>query len=262
MSMDSEINNTIKHPKSINNIQCIGPCYEAGSVIIHPVTLEEITNPVNNFCPVDNVFITNPKTGEKMIEVIDFCYMPTISHKDKSILNDDLRKKLLAPTFKFNSSYFLKIYYNIGSLEEGVEWLEKNDISPFKTKERVFNQIMLVHGDNLSIADHRIVKFIRDIMIYNLQSIFRAVAKYIDIRDDKIVLTSPEQKQNEDLDKSKIGLINSYIKTRFLGESEIGRFVSKFVRYGSEHLKKPNLSVILVDSMADYIVKRIETSIA
>jgi hypothetical protein len=259
--MDSNINNTIKHPKSINNIQCIGPCYEAGSVIIHPVTLEEITNPDKNFCPVDNVFITNPKTGERMIEVIDFCYMPTISQKDKMALNDDLRKKLLAPTFKFNSSYFLKIYYNIGSLEEGVEWLEKNSISPFKTRERVFNQIMFVHGDNLSIADHRIVKFIRDIMIYNLPSIFREVSKYIDIRDDKIVLTSPEKRQNVELNKSKISLINSYIKTKFLGESEIGRFVSKFVRYGSEHLKKPDLSTTLVESTIDYIVKRIEASI-
>jgi hypothetical protein len=180
-----------------------------------------------------------------------------------SKFSDVLRQQLIAPTFKFSTNHFLRIYYNIGSLEEGIEWLEKNETSPYRTKERVFNQLMMLYGDNLSIADHRMVKFIREIMIYNLPLIFRAVSKYIEIRDDKIVLTLPENRQHEEgkVNKSQIALINSYVKTKFLGESEIGRFISKFLRYGVEYLKKPNFSKILVDNMIDYIIQRIRVTL-
>lgn len=259
MNPESDID--IKYPKSVNNVQCIGPCYSAGSTIIHPVTLEEISLPNSNFCPVDTIIVTNPETGEKIIDTIDFCYMPTITQKDKPILNEEIRKKLLAPTFKFSTTYFLKIYYNIGSLEEGITWIDNNTMSPYRTRERIFNQMMLLYGDNLSIADHRLVKFIREIMIINISEIFKHISKFIDIRDDKIILIRPENRQTIDLDRSKINLINSYIKTKFLGDSEISRFVSKFIRYGSEHLKRANLSHVLVESMIDYIIKRIESSI-
>ena len=98
-------------------------------------------------------------------------------------------------------------------------------------------------------------------MIQNISTIFSQISKYIDISDDKIVLTRPdESRQANTFDRSKYNLIKSYIKTRFLGDSEISKFVSKFVRYGSEHLKKTNLSQILVESMIDYIIKRVESS--
>lgn len=259
--MDSDEQSNIKYPKSVNNVQCIGPCYAAGSTIIHPVTLEEISLPNSNFCPVDTIIITNPETGEKVVDTIDFCYMPTITQKDKHMLDQEIRKKLLAPTFKFSTTYFLKIYYDIGSLEEGIEWLDNNVMIPFRTRERVFNQMMTLYGDNMSIADHRIINFVRELMIRNIISISQKVSQYIDIRDDKIVLTSPDPNRDIGQNKSKVNLINSYIKTKFLGDSEIGRFVSKFVRYGSEQIKQPNLSQALVERMIEYIIKRIEASL-
>ena len=177
------------------------------------------------------------------------------------MLDQEIRKKLLAPTFKFSTTYFLKIYYDIGSLEEGIEWLDNNVMIPFRTRERVFNQMMTLYGDNMSIADHRIISFVRELMVRNITSISQKVSQYIDIRDDKIVLTSPDPNRDIGQDKSKVNLINSYIKTKFLGDSEIGRFVSKFVRYGSEQIKKPNLSQALVERMIEYIIKRIEASL-
>jgi hypothetical protein len=258
--MDSDVQSNNKYPKSVNGIQCIGPCYVAGSTMIHPITLEEIILPYDNFCPVDTNIITDKKTGEKIIDTFDFCNTPTVTQKNKKILDKELRIKILAPTFTFNSTYFLKIYYNIGSLEEGIEWLEHNSADPYKTKERVFNQIMLLYSDNMTIADHRIINFIRDIMLHNISIISKELSQYIDIREDKIVLTRPDTRQIIENGDSKQNLIRSYIKTKFLGDSEISKFFSKFIRYGSEYLKKAQLSNILVESMIDYIVKRIESS--
>ena len=252
-----DVGQNLKYPKSINNVQCIGPCYEAGSTIIHPVTLDEITNPNNHFCPVDRIILTNSETGERMVDTIDFCYVPTVKQQS-SQLTDELKHKLIAPTFVFDTNYFLKIYYDIGSLEDGIAWLDKNSSIPYKTKERIFNQTMVAYGDNLSIADHRLVIFIREIMVHNIQKIYAKVSKYIDTKDGKIVLIP--NSANVIVDNPKEKLITSYIKSKFLGDSEISRFVSKFLRYGSEHLKTRNLSELLVKSMIDYIEKRIESS--
>ena len=76
---------TLKYPKSMNNIQCIGPCYKAGTVIIHPSTLDEITSNVN-FCPIDTTVIHDPTTGERSIEHISACYMPTTMQYDMNMI--------------------------------------------------------------------------------------------------------------------------------------------------------------------------------
>jgi hypothetical protein len=260
--------NQIKYPKSINNIQCIGPCYEANSIIIHPITLDEFTND-RNFCPTDS-YVINSKKGEKNIDHTDLCYMPTVSQKDISKVNDMLRQQLIAPTFKFSSNYFLRIYYDIGSLEDGIDWLDKNKESPYRTRERVFNQIMILHGDNLNIVDHRTVNFIRDVMIHNSSQIFKGVYRFIDVDNKKIVLINPDNSNmdnskdndsNNKMTKDNIGLITSYIKTKFLGESEISRFISKFLRYKPEYMNKPYFSRLIVKNMIEYITRKIEMTL-
>jgi hypothetical protein len=250
-----------KYPKSINNMQCIGPCYEGDSSIIHPSTLDELKHN-KNFCPVD-VFVDIDKvTGEKTIIQADNCYIPTVTKNDTSKITDMLGQQLISPTFKFSTNYFLRIYYNIGSLEDGIEWLDKNKDSPYRTLERVFNQIMILYGDNLSVVDHKTLDFINKIMLFNLPKIFKAIVKYIEIKDNKITLILPNaRKTSYMLDKTHINIITSYIKEKFLGKSDVSKFVSKFIRYNPNEINKKKLSKILVKYMIDYIIKRIKLTL-
>jgi len=63
------MNNT-KFPKSIKKYDCIGPCYEPNTPILHPITLEHVYDSTYPFCPINepNAIID----GE--LQLIDRCH--------------------------------------------------------------------------------------------------------------------------------------------------------------------------------------------
>jgi len=242
------------YPISVNNQHCVGPCYYSNTRIIHPVTLDEIKDINHNFCPVNAFVYVDPVTKKSTMSTIDRCFVPTAN---KTSMDDMLRENVIAPQFLFSSDYFVKIYYKINNLEDLLRWLDNNKEDPFKTRERVFDNGMVVYGDQITIIDHRIVDFVNDIMINNLPKLYRHLSPYITVQGDEVVLVDPGKHPKEE----HISIIRNYIKDRFLGSDNIQQFMSKFIRYYKEEITNKHISDILVNHMIDYITKRIQMTL-
>lgn len=259
--------NINKYPKSIDNKQCIGPCYHAQTKISHPITLDEKILDYNS-CPIYPQIVTDKLTGNNNIIQFSKCYPPTTTI---SGYIDEI--SLIVPTFEFNSEYFIKVYYKINSLDDMLKWLDKNKNSPYKTKKRVFDNGMIVYGNDLKIVDHRLVYYVNEIMNFNISKIYRHVKDYFKIVNDYIELVDVDNNTKSDnnikIDNNtkidniqyKIKLVRSYIKNNFFGSDNIQDFLSKFIRYYHAKLNERNISDVFVKYMIEYIIKRIKLTL-
>ena len=274
-------NNTKKHkdkksmrdeyPVSVNAQQCIGPCYYSNTKIFHPITLDELKID-HNFCPVNTFVYTDPITKKTKLSLYDKCMVPTTR---ETILDEHIGDNIIAPKFIFSSAYFVKVYYKLTSLDDMLDWLDKHSTYPFKTKERLFNNSMVVYGDQLIIVDDRIVKFIIDLMIENLPKIYMHLRKYIIIKDDSVIIINSNDSESDETKKSikkhidvsetnlarDVSIIRAYIKDKFLGSDDIHQFMSKIIRYYKNDITNRYISDILVNHMIEYIIKRIKTTL-
>jgi hypothetical protein len=132
-----------KYKKSTHGYQCIGPCYEKNTLIIHPLTLEQIQQGPNPFCPI-NPFVD--KSG--MVKRTDDCDKADISSEIKTGV--DL--ETLSPFIIFDSEKFLKIYYNVDSLESAIIWIDEHQSKlTYATIKRMMNCAIEVYGqENLT----------------------------------------------------------------------------------------------------------------
>lgn len=268
------------YPTSVNAQQCIGPCYYSNTRIIHPLTLDEIRGVDHNFCPVNTFVFTDPNTKKSTLSIIDKCVVPTARETQ---MDEILRDNVIAPQFHFSSDYFVKVYYKITSLDELLNWLDRHKTDPFKTKERVFNNSMVVYGDQLNIVDHRMIQFINDLMIENLPKLYRHLRRYIVVKDDKVKIVDPditdsdksenisryetdhgtkESASGSETDLAKdVPIIRAYIKEKFLGSDNMHQFMSKIIRYYKEDITDRYVADILVNHMIEYIIKRIKVTL-
>jgi len=253
---DSKTKTKTKYPVSVNGYQCIGPCYPANTTARHPITLDEI-NDEFNFCPTDGHVKQDPKTGKTNVIFSDKCYVPTITKGDNGLYLDEKTIEMtVTPKIKFSSDFFIKIYYNINSLEELLSWLDSHDKDPYRTKERVFNTGMMVYSDNINIIDNRLVKFVDQIMVKNLPQIVRHVKKYFIVSNDTIKLITPNNSENN-MTKTQISKLRLYLKEHFFGMNNIQTFLSKMLRYYRDDFKQKELSKIMTNHMIEYIIKKI-----
>jgi hypothetical protein len=286
MNMTDKKKSNNNYPISVNAQQCIGPCYHSYTKIIHPMTLDEIKSIDHNFCPVNTFVYTHPNTNKSELSIIDKCTVPTARDTQ---MDDAFIDNLIAPQFHFSSDYFVKVYYKISNLEELLIWLDLHRSDPFKTKERVFNNSMVVYGKYLNIIDHRMIQYINDLMIENLPKLYRHLKQYIILKEDIVIIIDPDtddardksnrsnnisnrvenEKKNDELDRSitdqdthiNIPIIRSYIKEKFLGSDNMHQFMSKMIRYYKEDITNRYMSDILVNHMIEYIIKRIKITL-
>ena len=87
-----------KYSKSKNNFQCLGPCYEPSTYIIHPTTLEHVTNTKYPFCPVNEWDDIDPKTKQKTSRITDKCFNPI---KKKNISAHEVEMNIILPKIDF-----------------------------------------------------------------------------------------------------------------------------------------------------------------
>jgi hypothetical protein len=113
-------------------------------------------------------------------------------------------------------------------------------------------------------------------MTHNIALIFRAIVKYVRIDDSdkssglagtnislRPPLSSDAPVDISAIDKTTISLVNAYIKSKLIGVSEINSFLNKFFRYGVSNIsveQRDSFTKVVVDSMIDYIIQRIEVS--
>lgn len=214
-----------KYPISKNNKQCIGPCYEPGTWIIHPITLEYVTNTNHSFCPVNQWEITDPKSGKKFNRTTDECYVPT---HEKDISKKEIEMNILIPKIDFSCIQFLKIYYDIHSFEDSLTWISINYNIPIFTKLRVMNCSLEAFGSNIDIIDDRLVDFyIEVIKKVWIKDIYPYIKNYIFVDNNKIYLK--DNKNNELIDdKYVIEKINFFLE-KFANKNMIYKFLLKYI---------------------------------
>ena len=149
-----------KYPTSIKGRQCIGPCYDKETWIVHPTTLEQHKSIDYPICPI-NKTVEKTKDGRTKEVYFDVCYMPTESD---AYSEKELEMNILLPHIDFSCDDFLKIYYNIYNLEDLFVWLDDNKSKPLKTRERLVGCSWNNYWKNMDVFDNRFIDFYIEII--------------------------------------------------------------------------------------------------
>lgn len=242
------------YPKSKSKKQCLGPCYYPKTNIVHPTLLEIVSN-TEPFCPVDPWTYTNPETGEDTMLATDICFQPT---EKRNIPSKELELNMLTPFLDFNSGQFLKIYYEIFSFEDSVDWIERNKYEPVGTRARIINCALIAYGEIVDLFDNRFVEFIIEfIKKQKISQIYEKIHNYIGINTNADSVTILLEKNNIGKKEKCIERIN-YLLQMFVTKEETTKFLIKYFLYkknGWRDIKNHLDSIIL--SFTEYILNKI-----
>lgn len=263
---ESDIGDIKKYPKSKNKFQCLGPCYQPSTIIVHPTLLEIVTNNENPFCPVNEWTYEDPTTGRKQNKMTDICINPT---ENTNISNKDLELNILTPLVDFNAEQFLKIYYNIFSFEDGLDWCDTNKHAPIDTQLRIVKGILKVFGKNIDIIDSRFIDFLINLIKKKyISDIYIDLHKYIgvsmgtkDNANEKFIMLV--NKDDNELNQNDYYLerINFFVKV-FITKDDIYKFVMRYFKQRKDNWDNINdhVSNMLTD-LTDYLTNKINLTL-
>lgn len=250
--MDKQYFDIRKYPKSKKKYQCLGPCYHPKTRVVHPTALEIVTDNENPFCPVDEWIAHDEKTGESKKMITDTCMIPT---EKENISNKEMELNILTPYIDFNSGQFLKIYYEIFTFEDAIDWIYRNKHLSIATRARIINCAMIAFGENVEIFDSRLVDFmIEFIKKKKIRYIYDKLHSYVGLND-----TNEVTLMQNNLDKNDfcIERINFIIKT-FLNKEDMNKFLIKYFNYKKNNWKdiKTHMDTIHI-SLTEYLLNKI-----
>jgi len=252
--MEKQYFNIKKYPKSKSKKQCLGPCYYPKTQIVHPTLLEIVSN-TEPFCPVNPWKYVDPTNGENTMMSTDMCFAPT---ENKNISNKELELNILAPFIDFDSNQFLKIYFEIFSFEDCVDWLDRNKTEPIKSKMRILNSGLIAFGQNVDLFDNRLSVHVMDIIKQKkIKEIYDKIFPYINV-ENEIATLSQNNLDKKEMSTERI----NYISQTFLTKEEITKFLTKYFAYKKEkwnYIKNHINSITL--SLTEYILNKIILSI-
>lgn len=257
--MSFENINIKKYPKSQHNLQCLGPCYAKGTKILHPISLNITSYADHPFCPVNEWESEDPKTGKKYVMDYDKCAIPT---RSKDIGNDELALNMLLPYIEFNKTSFLKVYYNVFSFEDALDWITNNTDNPINTRARIINSALSVYGKDMDIVDYRFVNFMQELIKSKyIRKIYSEISPYITVIDDTVELTTKKSQMkrlsNEDYN---IERTNYIIKTFFDNES-LSKFCIRYFKYRKDIWNDINNHLDnMIEDLIVYIIEKIKIS--
>lgn len=218
----------IIYPRSKNNFQCIGPCYEPKTMIVHPITLEYTTVENYPFCPVKEWEEVDKDNGKINVRTTDICHIPS---EKKDIEGKEFEINIITPYIDFNEEQFLKIFYKIYSFEDAINYIENNKLLPIYNRLRIINCGWKAYGNTINMIDLRLVNFYIELIKKKwINIIYKDFNKYIYItHDEKIMFSNPDKnnlKSNEFVVERTNFLIN-----RFVNMDEIYKFLNKYIKY-------------------------------
>jgi hypothetical protein len=253
---DKELLVRPKYPISKHGKECLGPCYEPGTSIIHPISLDYISHQKHAFCPTEEWLYEDPKTGKQSSVLLDFCSAPT---KKADIGQEDIEMNILVPKFNFSCDFFLKMYYKIYSFDEAINWINNKGSTPLFTKMRILECSLKNWGDTdqFVVTDDLINFFMVIIKKRWIKDIYSELSKYIAVKGDKISLA----RQTKADGNNKVEKIN-YIINKVLNPSIMYTILSK---YHDEYIDKWKLVRSHLDNiklfMIDYLDKKLAKTI-
>lgn len=231
-----------KYPRSVNNKQCLGPCYEKDVSLLHPLFLHNFENEKfrgKPFCPTDRYEYIDEITNVKEQLVYDTCENPTHG-KDVST-----QESLLFFQSGFTKDLFLHFYYNINSFSSTLEWIDENKFTPVQTRTRIINAALNLYGDRLEYLDDIFIFFyIEYIKDKFINKIYDNTNEYIGIQNEEILIVNPT-KNNLKKNDLKIERTN-YIAEKFLNTIEIKKFLFKYIKNKTILFENYNDSLYLI----------------
>ena len=246
-----------KYSKSTSGHQCIGPCVSKNKKIIHPITLETITDKDNSFCPVAGYEVINDKTNKKEIKYTDKCY----GIQTDNINNNEQIMNVLIPYLDFDVKHFLVMFYNLRSYEEGIAWINDNTSYPINTRERIFNCILISYGNTIDIIDNRTGEFVLELFkkkfIENLYERFKKYV-YIDLLSGSVKIKENTQQDTDDNKKIKL----EFMYKNYININEINKYLYKYFRERKkEWANIKNHIESILENYILYTIKSINISI-
>jgi len=216
-------------------------------MILHPITLEYITNIHNPFCAVGEWEYMDPVTKKKAKYMSDSCYR---------IGSDDTKEHMVniaIANVPFNANVFLKEQYNINTIEEAIDYVE-NTRMPQNTEERIIEASWKAFPiDDDELIDDRIIDyFMHRIKRDWLDDIYKRFGRFIVIEKDKIYIAEDDKKNDKFVVEKKNFIIN-----RLITRSSIDNIIRKIN-------KSKNFNYLLVRikrSINLYLEKKINTAL-
>ena len=245
--------NINEYPKSINGRQCIGPCYNSNTTIIHPTTFAYTTPAIDKpFCPVKDYYDEN-----KTLQNIDICIKQSEGVKN---IDNGVHIDISLPIFDFSCNYFLKTYYDIRSFDDCIRYINDNNHLPYLTKKRVINCAANTHSDEIDVT-YDLTKMLLNISIKDwCEYIYINTNKFIKINKNNQIKLG--EKNTTHLTKFKNIKIN-FLKKKFLNEQIMYKFL-KYHLENNEKNKKQNENYFmdnLKENLIKYIIKKIKNTI-
>jgi hypothetical protein len=247
-------NNNINYlnTSNISNAKCLGPCYYPGVETLHPITLEKYISkyPLCHITPI--------KEKDGQIHASRLCINPT----EKNAINNNFEINILTPEIVFNEFNFLKIYYDIYSIEDSLNYIDKYTYLPIYTKIRIINLSLICFGKDIDIIDIRFVDFIIEyIKKQKINYIYVHLHKNIGHNDseDKIEFVNPS-KNNLNKNDFCIERMN-YLLLTLINTDEITKFLIKFFKlhkYKFEDIE--NHLENIIENLIDYLQNKINIS--
>lgn len=252
-----------KFPKSKNNFQCLGPCYPANTLVIHPTYLETVTDKNHAFCNVNEWEYVDPVTGKKKDEITDMCTNP-IDARDIKKISKEIESHMLTPFIEFSAEHFLKMYYNIYSFEDSLAWIDSNNSTPLNTRIRIINSSLRVFGKNIEMFDGRFVDFFVELLKKNhMSKIYNSLSPYIDIdmsQGEASIMITEKMSNVTSRDTYSVEKTNYIIKT-FLEKNEMTKFLTRYLKHKRDDFSNPDVLEIMTDDFIEYCIGKISLTL-
>lgn len=215
----------LKHNKSHTGKQCIGPCYKSNTSYLHPIVLDYMMHPSKNTCPTYRWWNENTKK----YQIYDECNLDKQSADQNDILN------VLLPTLNFDETHFLKLYYNIYTLDSGIEWLT-NNISNYYSSIRISECLWRVYGNSSNILTDKFIQYyVNFIKSYWIKQIYNKLKKFVVIQNNTIQFVNRPNDNNKIDSKYKIEIINFIVK-KFVNHNNVYTVLYKYIKTNKANL--------------------------
>jgi len=245
-----------KYQTSKNNWTCLGPCNKPSTLVLHPITLEYITDKKNNFCPVLPWFKDDDPSR---FFLYDECHKVD-NFNDSN--NHNMFMNIITPKINFESSQFLKIYYNIFSFENAINWIEDNSHKPIYTKLRILECVWKTFGNNYDILNDRLINiYFIIIKKYWINIIYNKLQKYIFIDDNNSIFFVNKDDNNNNNNNNIQEQIN-FIMNKLVNKNNIYKILSNHIdNYIDEWDSIINHHPVILQSYITYLENKIIKSI-